>query len=237
MRNTDSALPFGAQSAHRGRCPPVGRLTVGGKGFVTADEHTLELLDAERAALARSAYLEGGKAAFDHPRRAAALHAAGHAIVAAILGFTVPRCSVARRYDQGRGWLGRAAYSDFTLTVGPDSDPYEDLIGARVILAGLAAEVLDTANYRHGSSLDDLALFRLLVAMAANKLDYTPTGLESALRCEVYGMLAKFRAEHERIAEGLERRWMLGGAELRGVLEPVTEAAKSITYMQFLCAA
>jgi hypothetical protein len=128
MQRIDNALPFGAQSADLERRSPGGLLAVGGKRFVEGDEDAMSLLEADMEAQARRAYDIQGVAAFDCPKSAAALHEAGHAVVATAFGVEVKRAAIAKRHIEGRGvWLGRIDYVGHKWECGPETDPLEDM--------------------------------------------------------------------------------------------------------------
>lgn len=104
-------------------------------------------LEGRMAALARTAYHQQGKRAFESPRTHAAAHEAGHCVANALVGCRVVE---ARIWKRRAGWEGetRARPEDVArLTV---------LQRAQVAASGLIAElVLVGADTRLGSSLDE----------------------------------------------------------------------------------
>ncbi|MDW5315495.1 hypothetical protein [Rhizobium sp. PL01] len=88
---------------------------------------TLEIFDTIVSRLAATAFKMQGDAAFEYPRRDAALHEAGHAVWHAANGIKVNVCKIWRVKDQGkRAWIGvtmqDGGMEHVTLDTSADSD-------------------------------------------------------------------------------------------------------------------
>jgi hypothetical protein len=176
----------------------------------------------------RDVFMRHGAAAFASNRETAIVHETGHTIVAKHEGLKVRSVKVFR---QGTQWSGRCMHGGGAWTTGPDSSIDDDLLHARVIIAGLAGEAI-TGQDRPGSSLDELALSQVIGCNVAVKLDGHSRSDEDyvafakALWHErVWSMACRIlyanREPFMQIVQALHERGSLHGAGLAKVLAQV----------------
>jgi hypothetical protein len=119
-----------------------------------------------------------GLRAFEMPKKAAAVHEAGHAVVATWLGKTVTRVGV---HECPVGWAGYCHWEggNWRLEASNTAGMIEL---ARSLFAGLAAELMwADEDRREGSSLDELILSQIAAEEAAG----SAAGGEALWRSEV----------------------------------------------------
>lgn len=123
-------------------------------------------------AIAYNIMRKHGPRAFEMPKRAAAIHEAGHVVINAILGIR----NTLSLIDQKRGGDGQPLWFGFTDVAGdmlvdtPECPASFDdtLARARATYAGIAAEdVLAGDDRREASSLDEVVMSQLLAERAA----------------------------------------------------------------------
>jgi hypothetical protein len=116
----------------------------------------------------------GGGRAFDCPQTSAAYHESGHCVISNLQGHTPSQASIWSVIQFGRSrWVGRTDGIP-KWKVDADTPPEEDLKWAQSQLAGLVSEGLFDANYRLGSSIDELVTAQAIVRSAAVKLQRDP---------------------------------------------------------------
>jgi hypothetical protein len=188
-----------------------------------------ELIDViEDAALRK--FHQHGADAFAAPREAAIAHEVGHAVVATHEGMTIESVRIFAR--SATAWSGWCAEKDSKQwTTGPNSRAENDLSRARIIIAGLAGEVMAGLD-KPGSSLDELAFSQLIGINAGLKLG-DPTLSDEAHSAYVQQLwheqvwdvaLAILHVNHEpfrQLAECLSRRQHIKGGKLRTMLAKV----------------
>lgn len=172
---------------------------------------------------ARSAYAAQGLAAFDYPKSAAAAHEAAHAVeYKASVGIVATSVKIGfRRHAGQRAWIG---ITDGTPAwhSGPDTSAEDDLAIARHQIAGVAGEMLlEGSTFRLGSSLDEVALFRMLVAQAGFKMGLGAEGvmrLAAEQLVAVTAILKRNTDVHRALARRLMRDHAVRGRRLARML-------------------
>jgi hypothetical protein len=167
-----------------------------------------------------------GVSAFAMPRDAAAFHEAGHAVVSKYEAMPVKRVAIFQASVSdtaatlfGAAWAGRTSGSK-KWSIGPDTSPIEDLKHSRIMLAGLASEVLFGAA-RSGSSLDELITAQLATAMVAQKLGVGGEQLWPKVWQQTAEICFHNRKVIDAIAERLLRCGSITGNALRQLLDDV----------------
>jgi hypothetical protein len=121
-----------------------------------------------------------------------------------------------------RQWFGR---TDGTPPwwVDETTSADADLRQARLQMSGVISEVLlDPANYRRASSLDEIAAARSLVQTAAVKLTCDPVGLFGRVIFEVAAGLQAYEHTVRRIASELLRRESIKSRRLARLLSEIS---------------
>ena len=165
-----------------------------------------------------------GMRAFEMPKRAAAIHEAGHVVINAILKWPATDTSI-KAFKLPTGDI---AWSGWTEAEGGEAIvTFDDCIQhARKVTAGLAAEVLFAGDdLREGSSLDELIAAQMLCAQAAG---LRPGYDEKMLwRNDVWGwcmaQLHHNRDVHAEIVARLMKRHRVMSATLRKLSNRVQE--------------
>lgn len=130
--------------------------------FTAIDAKNLDVFTADLTHFVHEAAAAQGDAAFGYPRSAALVHEAAHTILYTAMGIAVKSTSVKMKAGIATGE---------TLADGPSwivnetTSTSNDFKCACVQIAGLIGEMaFDTANFRAGSSLDELVLTRQIAA-------------------------------------------------------------------------
>ena len=131
-----------------------------------------------------------GPAAFACTKHAAAIYEAGHAVLLAVDGLELAYAYI-KQTDAG--WTGMSMPKNGSWRITPDAPPAEFIRRSRHLLAGFAAEQLFDADFRAGSSLDEIIVSQLLVALAADGAD----GRELWVK-QVHGPVLRCLVEHQR---------------------------------------
>ena len=167
-----------------------------------------------------------GPAAFALPREAAACHEAGHAAVSKYEGVPVKRVAIFQVPLSGTAtslfgaaWAGRTSGGK-KWSIGPDTSPIEDLKHIRIMLAGLASEILFGVA-RSGSSLDELITAQLATATAVQKLGVEGEQLWLKVLAQTTAICRDNRKVIDAIAERLLRCGSITGGALRDLLHDV----------------
>jgi hypothetical protein len=181
-------------------------------------------------ALAAGLIRKYGLRAFEMPKRAAAIHEAGHVVVNAALGVRTTSVLIDPLSWNGKlFWTGNTeapelAFVDSAATpVGYDTI----LDRSRIVYAGLVAENLFAGeDRREGSSLDETIMSQILAERAASIIG---VDAERLWRDEVYAWCAKElwrnRKAHAAIADALMDRKRLKGKALRDLCAKVLPCA------------
>lgn len=177
--------------------------------------------------LAARALKQHGLSAFDCTRMAAAIHEAGHCIIHRMHGVAVTECMIEMTHYEGKEvWLGKTEVGGGMWNSTPDSDPYDDLDCAASTFAGVCAEMVFYVGYKLGSSLDEVVLFQMLCAIAADKLGLDPHHMVTFMHDNVELMLKHNRAAHADITRKLLEQESLGAARLAEILDGVVPVGK-----------
>lgn len=198
--------------------------------YARMDENGRQQFDAHIEELASNAIKMQGDAAFEYPRRDAAIHEAGHAIWHTANGVRVTRCKIWRETFNGkRVWLGITNFAGEHPAVTPTSTPDDDLDYARNLIAGITSEMAFLGkDFRFGSSLDEVALFRMCVSNAFLKKG-GGTGMQAmalaATQQAIVGeTLLLNRPRVLAVADALIKHGNLKGRRLDALLEGVRHA-------------
>jgi hypothetical protein len=181
-------------------------------------------------ALAAGLLKKHGLRAFEMPKRAAAIHEAGHVVINSVLGVRTTNVLIDPITRGGKlFWIGmtnapKLAFVDTPATpVGFD----EILARSRITYAGLAAEMLFAGeDRREGSSLDEIIMSQLLAEHAALLIGIDAPRLwreEVAVWCA--NQLHHNRNAHAEIAAALMKRGRLKGKVLRDLCAKVLPLA------------
>jgi hypothetical protein len=200
-------------------------------------EAPAEFFEAIRDATLR-AFHEHGAAAFAAPRRAAAAHEAGHAIVGTAEGLRIRSLTVFPQSAPGLGevWGGRCMEASGKWASTPDTSADENLSRARFYIAGLAAEALTRLD-KPGSSVDELALSQTLAHNAGLKLEPTLSYAErAAYEQQIWheqvwevalAILRTNRAPFQQLASHFCEHEFIDGKQLHKILAAVERRAVS----------
>jgi hypothetical protein len=189
-----------------------------------ADDATDQFATDQFTKMVMDTYQLQGIRAFETTKRGTALHEAGHTVISTVLGRKVSRTRIkrARKQQPIDGWTGHT-YDGVVDLIGPDSSVENDLNFARSIIAGLISEItFDRADYRAGSSLDEIIQFQLAINNVATKAQRAD-GLNIALEQMrwVGGALIANKVIVHEIADLLMRRGTLRGVVLEKILRRV----------------
>ena len=172
------------------------------------------------AALVAALMRKHGPRAFEMPKRAAAIHEAGHAVVMSILGVRVSDVLIDPVAKGGKlYWGGNTEAPELAFADTPASPIGFDtlLARSRIVYAGIAAELLFAGDdRREGSSLDEIIMSQLLAERAASLVGASAPELwrdQVANWCHV--QLHRNRNAHAEIASALLSRGRLKGKVLR----------------------
>jgi hypothetical protein len=115
-------------------------------------------------------YNAGGLHAFEATERTAAYHEAGHAVLYALAGIPVQQVWIKGvKINGSLTWVGECVAEIF-WQVSRDSAVAQDLLFARILLAGWLSEYLFVVeDLRAGSSIDEVLLASTICATAAHK--------------------------------------------------------------------
>jgi hypothetical protein len=179
-------------------------------------------LNALYAALHAQALAAEGPRAFEATPSAAAHHEAGHCVECRLAGLRPTRARIwAKVVGNQTFWEGRTEcrdpwWSDHTTT------PANDLSIARSQIAGVLAELIfDRANFRAGSSIDEIATALALVSNAAGKLGCPIKPLWLDMLAALGADLLANEAAVREIADVLMRCGSIAGSRLQRALARV----------------
>jgi hypothetical protein len=175
---------------------------------------------------------EHGLRACEMPRKAAALHEAGHAVIGGALGLPVTRCEVERRRDLERA-TGLAAWGGWTTHELPEhrlnaSSPIEtDAVYAAFTFAGWRAECLFAGDaLREASSLDERHAVMAACVLIGQKTGRHPAEALCDLTSVVDATLMQNAATVHAIGRSLMTRKAVEGRWLAERLRGVTPLEK-----------
>lgn len=186
----------------------IDRLTFADRG----DRRAMEADARHLLSLALSAQ---GPTALACPRRAAALHEAGHCVMYLAHGRRVRSVKI---FERDGFWLGMTR-APGRLHIDEWTHPLADLTEAKITLAGPIAELFLSESPALGAGVDELALARAIVGQAAGKLDENPERLMTETLAEVLERLRDHRAAVEEITDRLERKRKLDGERAAAIFK------------------
>jgi hypothetical protein len=166
-----------------------------------------------------------GLRAFEMPKRAAAIHEAGHVVINSVLGVRTTDVYIDHLSNMGRlDWIGFTESPEMGRT---DVSFEEILTRSRIIYAGLAAEdIFAGDDRRKGSSIDELFMSQLLTQNAALLID---ANAEKLWKNDVWAwcmcQLQHNRDVHAEITAELLNRKRIKGKRLRELCTRVRAAA------------
>jgi hypothetical protein len=175
----------------------------------------------------------GGVEALLSPKPQTALHEAGHAVFCAAMGIEVSSVSIFQlskpKQETLRATLrvavefwGGATYAPGVFKSDPYTSPEEDLLFARILIAGWCGEwANDLRAMREGSSLDEIVLARMATANAAPKMAEPDQALFAKQIDVVVCTLRANREAHEALAARLMRKSTVGPDALKRLLKGV----------------
>ncbi len=187
-------------------------------------------------ALAAGLLKKHGPRAFEMPKRAAAIHEAGHMVANAALGVRTTNVLIDPINRDGKlYWIGYTDAPELAFLDTPATRvSFERLLArSRITYAGLAAELLFAGDdKREGSSIDEVMMSQILAEQAAFLVG---TSAERLWRDEVaawcHMQLYRNRDAHAEIAAALMKRGRLKGKVLRELcakISPPNEAFPDI---------
>ena len=178
------------------------------------------------AAIAAGLLRKHGPSAFEMPKRAAAIHEAGHVVINAVLGMQTTSVLIDHLNRDGRlFWVGYTDAPDLALVDTPATPAGFDklLMKARTTYAGIAAEDLFAGpDRREGSSLDEIVMSQIVAERAASLVGAEPEILwkdDVAAWCRV--QLHHNLYAVDDIATALMERKRLKGRALRDLCQKV----------------
>ncbi|SHN66586.1 hypothetical protein [Bradyrhizobium erythrophlei] len=182
-------------------------------------------------ALAGGLLRKYGPRAFEMPKRAAAIHEAGHVVINSVLGVRTTNVLIDPISRDGKlFWIGYTDAPDLAFLDSPASPVSFDHIlrRSRATYAGLAAEMLFAGeDRREGSSLDESTMSQLLAERAASLLGVDAEILwrdNVANWCAI--QLHRNRQIHADITDALMSRRRLKGKVLREFCASALAAAE-----------
>jgi hypothetical protein len=146
-----------------------------------------------------------GEAAFVSSKNSAAIHEAGHVVIATLDGFSIDAARIWRPKQQsvfGGGWVGYTdAAADQGVSISPDTDPDVILRMARQTMAGYIAErVFEGEDAREGSSIDERITSMVLAMMAADGAGRDAEEVILETEKNVARMLVEHKEQHRKIS-------------------------------------
>lgn len=187
------------------------------------DAATADAINKGLVALARVAYAAQGMAAFDQTRKAAAIHEAGHVVVAIALGQTVERVKVWRSFALGAWrWEGHTLYRNEEWRVDETTSALDDAHFAMNTFAGVASEMLFAGDdYKLGSSLDEIVTFNGVARNVAIKSGTDQDLITTQLQRTVIRRLKDNEFIVRAIAKKLMLHKVLRGKQLAPFLKQI----------------
>jgi hypothetical protein len=181
-------------------------------------------------ALAAGLMRKHGPRAFEMPKRAAAIHEAGHVVVNSVLDVRTTNVLINPITRSGKlFWIGYTSAPELAFVDTPASPVSFDniLARSRITYAGIAAELLFAGeDRREGSSLDEIIMSQLLAERAASLVGASAPDLwrgDVANWCHSH--LYRNHKAHAEIAAALMSRGRLKGRVLRELCAQVQAPA------------
>jgi hypothetical protein len=178
-----------------------------------------------------------GLRAFEMPKRAAAIHEAGHVVINSVLGVRTTNVLIDPITRGGKlFWIGFTDAPELAFLDTPSARvSFARLLPrSRITYAGLAAELLFAGDdKREGSSIDELMMSQILAERAASLVGINAEGLwrdEVAAWC--HSQLYRNRDAHAEIAAALMKRGRLKGKVLRELCTKVVSPDEAFPDIQ-----
>jgi hypothetical protein len=167
-----------------------------------------------------------GERAFDSPKTSAAWHEAGHAVIAATQGICPVEVWIRPVSVCGRThWEGRTEGTPL-WHVDANTDVEDDRAQAVFEIAGWTAEIIfDGANFRAGSSLDEVITAQSITLTVAIKTQREPKQLWAEILVDTAESLRAQEPIVRAIADELRRKRRVGARRLRAHLRPVLQSS------------
>ena len=171
-------------------------------------------------AIAASLLKKHGLRAFEMPKRAAAIHEAGHVVINSVLGVRTTSVLIDHIHRSGTlYWIGHTDAPDLAFVDAPNAPAGFDelLMRARTTCAGIAAEHLFAGpDRREASSLDEIMMSQIFAERAASLIGVDPEVLwQNDVWAWCVAQLHQNRNTHAEIAAALMERKRLKGKALR----------------------
>lgn len=203
-------------------------VTIGG---VTIDMDGIGKTLRERVnAHIREILAEHGPSAFEMPKRAAAVHEAGHVVINTVLGIETTNVFIEARAIEGKlVWGGYSVAPDLEFSDTPDRPAsFETLLNrSRCAFAGLTAEGLFAGeDRREGSSIDEIYASQLVCELACNRRPGSDaaTVWQNDVAAWSARQLRHNRIVHGEIADALMDKRRIRGKRLRDLCAKVEAA-------------
>lgn len=167
-----------------------------------------------------------GLRAFEMPKRAAAIHEAGHVVINCVVGVRTTSVLIDHIHRNGElFWIGHTDAPDLAFVDAPTAPAGFDklLMKARTTYAGIAAEELFAGpDRREGSSLDEIIMSQIFAERAASLIGAEPEALwQNDVWAWCMAELHHNRKAHAEIAAALMERKRLKGKALRDLCRKV----------------
>ena len=200
------------------------------------DEADMPAFNAALAEITTKAIEHSGDEAMLSPKREAALHEAGHAVVDAAMGLEVDFVSIYRFIDPKRlameaalgvtgGTWGGATRSPKPWEWNSCTPPEGILLYVQSIISGWCGEWAHDPRgmlgARLGSSLDEILLAQIALNHMAEKTGVDPKATFDEQIRIVVGVLRANRTAHEALAARLMRKSTVGPDALKRLLKDV----------------
>jgi hypothetical protein len=198
----------------------IGGITVGADGIGKTLRERVN--DHIRQILA-----EHGPSAFEMPKRAAAVHEAGHVVIDTVLGIKATNVFIEARAIKGKlAWGGYSEAPDLEFFDTPDRPAsFETLLNrSRSLFAGLTAEDLFAGDERRaGSSVDEIFASQLVCELACNRRPGrdAATIWQNDVVAWCARQLQHNRTVHGEIADALMAKRRIRGKRLRDLCAKV----------------
>jgi hypothetical protein len=171
-------------------------------------------------AIAASLLKKHGLRAFEMPKRAAAIHEAGHVVINSAVGVRTTSVLIDHIHRNGAlHWIGHTDAPDLAFVDAPNAPAGFDklLMRARTTCAGIAAEHLFAGpDRREASSLDEIMMSQIFAERAASLIGVNPEALwQNEVWAWCVAQLHQNRNTHAEIAAALMERKRLKGKALR----------------------
>jgi hypothetical protein len=192
--------------------------------------------------LGRIAFEKQGTFAFECPIISATNHEAGHCIMYRLLGYETTLCMIEEKPlpeeniklmgGVSSAWLGFSEWGGGLWSVGPETDPLEDLDIAAIHISGALAELLFDREYHMGSSLDEWALFRGTCDQVSRKLRKSPTEISGNMIDCVGSYLKSNPVAHGNLAKALMDEHNLNPKKIASILSSVEPIGRRKMFLQ-----